>query len=614
MKKTTNRYLVWLAPITLGVLFLLVISWYVSFDIVYANRVMPGVSLGGRQISGLSLTAADEVVTDMIIKAKVSKLNLAYQSDRYAYTIDQLGMELDQAATLELLHRFGRTTNLITNLRERFGGALGLASFAAVYRFTPGFDTVVNNLAKKYNQPAVEATVNIKQQRAIASPAQPGLQLSVETFKQLLGERMGQLRFTDLTIPIVDSNPAISTEVATATADHINQGLSTELTLTARGQASFTLSPAEMWEWLEVFTDQSALVVRLKPAELEKFVRGLEPKVNQPMQNAIFKMNDKKLVAFQPDRPGRVLRTEDAIQGVQQNFLGETREVELAVNYLEAKTKLADLNNLGVNELVASGVSNFAGSPANRRHNIKTGASKFNNVIVAPAEPFSFNKTLGVVDQTTGYLPELVIKGDETIPEFGGGLCQVSTTAFRAILNGGYPVTERHNHSYRVVYYEPAGTDATIYPPSPDLRFINDSPGHIVMQTYIDGNNLHFDFYGTKMDRKVVIEGPKIFNITEPPEPVYIETSTIPEGETKQIDTAHRGANTVLYRRVYDAKGKEISHDEFKSYYVPWPAKFLVGVKAAPPVSTDLGNVPPESSGSEEAPVEIAPPETPANP
>ncbi|OGB75329.1 hypothetical protein A2810_01595 [candidate division Kazan bacterium RIFCSPHIGHO2_01_FULL_49_10] len=609
MNKPRRRHPFWWVLTCFGVLLLLVISWYISFDIVYAERAMPNISVGGASIGGLSFDRADAVMADALAAAKLAKLSLVYQTNRYAYTIDQLGVELDLPATLDRIHRFGRTTNLFTNSRERFGGFFKFVAPEVAYDFTSGFATVASNLAKKYNQPAVEAGVTVKQQSAIVSPAQPGRELSGPTLRQLVGDRLGRLQLSDVILPIIDSAPAVSTETATATADQINQGLSSELVLTARGQDILALSPKQLWEWLEVYPEGAALVARLKPSELEKFAKSLEPKVNQPMQNAIFKLSGKQLVAFQPDRPGRVLRTQAAVDLIQQSFLSSNRSVELAVNYLEPKTKLADINNLGVNELVASGVSNFTGSPANRRHNIKTGALKFNGVMIAPAATFSFNKTLGVVDETTGYLPELVIKGDETIPEFGGGLCQVSTTAFRAILNGGYPVMERQNHSYRVVYYEPAGTDATIYPPSPDLKFINDSSGHIVMQTYIEGNNLHFDFYGTKLDRKVVLEGPKIFNITQPPEPVYIETSTIPEGETKQIDTAHRGADAILYRRIYDANGKEIRQEEFKSHYVPWPAKFLVGVKAAPPVSTDLKNVPPESSGSEQSLVPLTPSE-----
>ncbi|MFH1088605.1 MAG: VanW family protein, partial [Patescibacteria group bacterium] len=225
--------------------------------------------------------------------------------------------------------------------------------------------------------------------------------------------------------------------------------------------------------------------------------------------------------------------------------------------------------------------------------------SKFNNVIIKPDENFSFNKLLGTVDASTGYLPELVIKGDETTPEFGGGLCQVSTTTFRAALDGGYPIIARRNHSYRVSYYEPAGTDATVYQPYPDFQFLNDTPYHLLIHTYIEGNNLHFDFYSTSTGIRVELEGPRVYDITEPPPPVYIETSTLPEGEQKKIDTAHRGADAILYRHIFDEHGKEIRKDIFKSHYVPWPEKYLVGVSQAPKVETNLGNVPPEATSQE---------------
>jgi len=610
MNRSASRPRVWLAPTLLGVIFLLLAGWYVSFDVVYAGRMMPGAQLGVTDFSGLTFAAADEKVGEMLAEVNRRWITLTYQQGQYRYTLDQLGVELEREDAMAQLSQFGRSPNLLTNVRERFGGVLGLVSPSAPCRFTPAFATVAANLAKKYQQVAAEASVEIKGQRAVAHAAQPGRELRVDQLKALISQQLGRLQFDPIVLPVTDSAPNISTEIATATAQNINRTLTGPYTLTAR-QWSFTILASQLWQWLEISPQQQSLVARLKPIELEKFLKSLEPEVNQPMQNAVLKLSGQKVIAFQPDRPGAVLRTKDAAALIQQNFLGEQRELELPVNYLEPTVRLSELNDLGIDELVASGVSNFAGSPANRRHNIKNGAAKFNNVTIAPAEAFSFNKTLGVVDETTGYLPELVIKGDETTPEFGGGLCQVSTTAFRAILNGGYPITERRNHSYRVVYYEPAGSDATIYPPSPDLRFVNDSPGHILMQTYIEGNNLYFDFYGTKMNRTVKLEGPKIFNITEPPEPVYIETSTIPEGTTQKIDTAHRGADTILYRHIYDATGREVRKEEFKSHYVPWPAKFLVGVKEAPKVATDLKNVPPASSSSEQAPVELTPPSGP---
>ncbi len=120
------------------------------------------------------------------------------------------------------------------------------------------------------------------------------------------------------------------------------------------------------------------------------------------------------------------------------------------------------------------------------------------------------------------------------------------------------------------------------------------------MHTYIEGDNLYFDFYGTKTDQRVELEGPYVYDVTDYPDPVYIETSTIPEGEVKQIESAHKGADAILYRYIYDSDDKEIRKDTFRSHYIPWPAKYLVGIKEAPKVEADLDNIPPESSADEE--------------
>jgi vancomycin resistance protein YoaR len=167
---------------------------------------------------------------------------------------------------------------------------------------------------------------------------------------------------------------------------------------------------------------------------------------------------------------------------------------------------------LGIRELLGIGETDFSGSPPNRIHNIRVGAARFNGILVKPGEEFSFNALLGPVGPETGYKPELVIKQDKTVPEYGGGLCQVSTTAFRAAVFSGLPITERRNHAYIVRYYNPPGFDATIYPPHPDLRFINDTEGHILIQTSVSGTKLRFEFYGTSDGRNVEIIGPTVYD------------------------------------------------------------------------------------------------------
>ena len=148
----------------------------------------------------------------------------------------------------------------------------------------------------------------------------------------------------------------------------------------------------------------------------------------------------------------------------------------LIVDLTPPKTQLSQFNNMGITELIAHGVSAFAGSPKNRRHNIAVGVEKFKGIIVKQGEEFSFNKYLGDVDGQHGFLPELVIKATGTVPEFGGGLCQVSSTAFRAAMAAGLPITQRKNHAYAVQYYSPQGTDATIYPGVVDKKLLTTRP------------------------------------------------------------------------------------------------------------------------------------------
>jgi vancomycin resistance protein YoaR len=181
--------------------------------------------------------------------------------------------------------------------------------------------------------------------------------------------------------------------------------------------------------------------------------------------------------------------------------------------------------------------------------------------LIKPDETFSFNKTLGPVDSSTGYLPELVILENKTTPQFGGGMCQVSSTAFRAALNAGLPILERTAHAYPVSYYKPFGVDATIYLPKPDLVFKNDTGKYIFIQTHIEGTKISFDFYGTKPQRSILFDGNDkatagVFPVEKVNPGIY--------------DQGARGNNSFtasVYRFVYDTAGKLIRTDKFISKY-----------------------------------------------
>lgn len=218
--------------------------------------------------------------------------------------------------------------------------------------------------------------------------------------------------------------------------------------------------------------------------------------------------NDNKASVFVQSVQGKKFNIPESATAIINALRENSPSVQLIVDVVEPEITLEKVNNLGIETLLAKGESDFHGSTNARIHNIKTGASKFNGSIIKPGEDFSFNNILGSVDEKTGYKPELVIKSGRTIPEYGGGLCQLSTTVFRAAILAGLPITERRPHSFPVKYYNPQGFDATIYPGVSDLKFINNTKGHILLQTRIEGTKLFVDLYGSSDGRQVALEGP----------------------------------------------------------------------------------------------------------
>jgi len=245
----------------------------------------------------------------------------------------------------------------------------------------------------------------------------------------------------------------------------------------------------------------------------------------------------------------------------------------------------------GITEVVTVGESDFSNSPPNRIHNINTGLAKFNGQIVPKGATFSFVDILGPVDGTTGYKRELVIKGDRTVPDFGGGLCQVNSTAYRGVWEYGFPILERQNHSYIVNHYAPVGTDATVYLPAPDMKFVNDSPGALLIQTHTVGDDAYFIYYGTRDDRTAKVVGPYIWDRTSPPPDRTEETTDLEPGQTKKLQERVSGMKVMWYRLTQ--KNGEEKIEEVFSHYQAKPLFIQVGVAALTPINADgTGDIP----------------------
>jgi len=320
------------------------------------------------------------------------------------------------------------------------------------------------------------------------------------------------------------------------------------------------------------------------------FVTKLENIINIPVQNALFQFSNGKVIAFKPSHPGRAVNKEqlkgEFIYNLQTSAKNGAQRISFSipVDTINPVVTTNQTNAFGIKELIGKGYSEFSGSIPGRIHNVALAASKINGILIPPGATFSFNQTVGDISAVTGYQSAYIIKDGRNVLGDGGGVCQVSTTLFRSALSAGLPIVERHPHSYRVHYYEEGGfkpgIDATVFNPTDDLKFINDTPAYILIQTRVDTENLTatFELYGATDGRKAEILNQTLGNITAPPAPLYQDDPTLPVGVIRQVDFEAWGATATFEYRV--TKEKQVTIDQkFVSNYQPWQAIYLKGTK-----------------------------------
>ncbi len=324
--------------------------------------------------------------------------------------------------------------------------------------------------------------------------------------------------------------------------------------------------------------------------KLNKILTPLAQQIDVKPVQPLFTFQNGKVTTFQLGTDGKML-DEDTLKSEIINTMKDSvlisRPQQLTLSLPVKTIHAADANDvankMGIKEEVAEGTSLFAGSTSDRIYNISLAASRLNGIIIKPGEVFSFDQTVGDISALSGYKQAYVIENGKTTLGDGGGVCQVSTTMFRAALNAGLPIVERHQHAYRVGYYEQdagPGIDAAIYTPTVDLKFKNDTGHALLIQTELDLTNdsLTFALYGTKDGRLVSISTPVVESTSPAPSPEYTDDPTLPNGQIKQVDFAANGAN-VYFTRTVKKDGKVIIYDKFTSDYQPWQAKYLRGTK-----------------------------------
>jgi vancomycin resistance protein YoaR len=572
----------------------LIIVWTLGYQLLYAGRIFPGVSVAGVDLSGLSRDAAAVKLSETLSYSITGKILFRAGEKAWIASPAELGMVFDPSASAVTAYRLGRSGGLFGALfgQIRAAGAGVSIPPAVIFDERVAYQ-YLSQISSQINQPVVEASLSLEGTNVVANPGQVGRELKIDATLVYLAAQLQTFSDGEVQLVVQELQPQILD--VSAQADAARQILSQPLTLaipnaTQDGPGPYIYNPEVIANLLAVQRvqngDQAGVQVGLNPQALRDLLVPVKNNADRLASDAKFIFNDEtgQLDLMEDSKVGRALDVDASIKAINEAVGRGEHAVSLVINETQPRVSgSATGQELGITQLIHAETSYFYGSSAERIQNIQAASAQFHGVLVAPGETFSMGAHLGDISLDNGFAEALIIYGGKTIKGVGGGVCQVSTTLFRAVFNAGFPIVERTPHAYRVSYYEQtisgavdprlAGLDATVYFPLVDFKFTNDTPHWILMETYVNagGRSLTWKFYSTSDGRTVTWDTTGPTNVVSAPSATFEENPELGKNEMKQVDWAANGADVNVTRTV-SRDGAVLFQDTITTHYEPWQA------------------------------------------
>jgi vancomycin resistance protein YoaR len=579
--------------------FVLISAVGIGYDMAYRGRIFPGVSVAGVDLSGMQPVQAAVKLAQEISYPQTGKIVFQDKNSTWQTTPADLGLNVDLEESIRAAYRLGRQGSPLHRVGDQLQAWHSGRELPTVLNYNEvAAMAYLEGIAAQVNRPVKEATLTLNGVEVNETAGQIGREVDIPATLAPLESNLGALLDGLFTLVVKETPPEILE--AKAAAEQARKIINAPLVLTVpnaqNGDAGpWKVEPTQLATLLVIERvdgeNGGQFVIRLDVEKLRPLLEEAAGKLTRTPVNARFIFNDetRKLDLLQPSTTGRSLNIDATLEAIQNGLPAGNHEQALVLDLAQpAVPSEATAEQLGIKELVSVHTSFFYGSSAPRIQNIQTAAANFHGLLVPPGATFSMAENMADVTLDNGYAEALIIFGDRTITGVGGGVCQVSTTLFRTAFLAGFPIVERNPHAYRVGYYEQtasgghdpdlAGLDATVFVPVVDLKFVNDTPNWLLMETYVNvkARKITWKFYSTSDGRKVEWETSGLQNIVDPPEPQYIENPKLDEGEIKQVDWAVEGADVTVIRVVY-RDGEVYFRDKFITHYQPWQAVYEYG-------------------------------------
>lgn len=580
-----------LAITSLLLIVLALVVFYTAYLMHHQDRIYAGVSAMGVDLGGLTLEEATLALASHAEYQTNGIYTLRYDDRLWQVTSAELGVAFDLDATIAQAYAIGHQRDVLFNIFDQAGAWFGGRDVPPIITYDQNVaQTFLAEIATQIDRPAVDAVLTVDGLNVITQEGEVGRRVDVgATLAAIDAAIFNRLTTAEIPLVIHEISPAIWS--VDEPAGRIRAALSAPVRLTATDESgqsigTWTASVDQLASLLNVTLINNgdgthSYDVSIHTSAFQNYLESLSLGLIRSPRDGRFRFNPatRQLEVTQPSVSGRTLNVSATLAQLENAiFDADNRTISLVFDsQLPRYHNQISAAELGITQLVSESTTYFTGSTLNRRHNIALSASKFDGIIIAPGEEFSFNYFLGELSEAAGYRDGNIIFGGRTILGIGGGVCQVSTTIFRAAFSGGYAITERNSHGYRVGYYEqrnqPPGLDAAIWVPDRDFRFQNNTPYHLMIAIgyYPNEDALQFRIYSTPHWR-AEIQDPIIRNVTDALPTRFEANRDLQMGQELQVDYAAQGADVTVYRRIYDMEGNFVREDYTFTHYLPWGA------------------------------------------
>lgn len=554
----------------------------VALPAMAAGKFYSGTQVQGIDLSGLDRTEGEDVLRAAFTPLEDLAVTYTFEGQEWAASLTDLGFIVDYETMVAEAWDTGRGDNVIERYQILLdqGGTHNVP--LRLLQDDQKLDAYLGNIGDQIAIPARNA-------RLVRNGT------AIEIMDHAIGRAIDLDAVRQATITAVNTGRSSTIELSTREVPpDVNAndlaGAKEDAILLVGEPVVFTHNG----EFYDIDTEEltGALLINgageaaLDLENLNQRMTDIANAVLVPAQNVVLGWEDGVYV-IEDDQDGVGVDMEAFQQLLLETARKTDRTVELPTNVLKAAARTDNVNELGIEAHLAYGSSSFAGSSETRYLNILAAADNVSYKMVGPGEKFSFNEQMGPISLDNGFVEGSIIQGDWTASDLGGGVCQVSTTVFRAALFAGFKFEAWYAHGWRLPFYEadgsPPGMDAAIYQPNTiyefekDLIFENPLDSWLMLMMVVDGDTVYAHLYGKPNGWDVEVFEPRVSEPKEPGDPVEKENPDLKPGERKRVQIARPGYTVYLRRKVTDAGGNVISDGDFVSDYRSQPEAWEVG-------------------------------------